>query len=109
MANELDKISQAPEKLLILSDRTKAIVKVVQNANDCVAFKMDAREIIHWSREIERLVPGIDPKAIGFVLDCFKVDILSWDRNKGIQNIFNGLKRIGRNEDGSFYLKETFY
>lgn len=85
------------------------MVKVVMNVNDCLPFKMDAPELVHWAQEIDRLIPDVDPEAIRFLIDCFKTEDLIWDRNKGIQNMFLGLKRIRRDEDGKFNLVQSVY
>ncbi len=58
-----------------------------------------------WSDSIVQLVPDVTPNKIRFLLDLFKMDELEWDRSKGIQNIFTGLKFI-HEEDGKYVFKK---
>lgn len=93
---------------LILSDKAKVIAKVIVDVNDLVGFKKTAEEIISWSSDIERLAPGIEPERLAFLMDCFKTDRLLWDKERGIQNIFRGLKLVDV-EDGKYILLKPIF
>jgi len=77
--------------------------------NELIAFKMDVTDILHWTNEIERLLPGTEPEKIAFLIDCYKKEDLFWDKSKGIQNIFSGLKQIKKLENGEFKVLKAIW
>jgi hypothetical protein len=85
---------------LILSDRCKEIIKIVAGVNDCVGFKLEYDELVSWGADVNRLIPDLEIERLMFLMDCFKMDKIEYDKNKGIQNIFNGLRLIERTETG---------
>lgn len=91
-----------PGNGLVLSNTTKAIVAAVAEVNELIVFKMENEAVLHWAQEIERLAPGTDPEKVTFLIDCFKTERLTWDKTKGIQNIFSGLKQIRKTEEGEY-------
>lgn len=98
-----------PGASLTLSDTGVRIAKVIVAVNDLIPMRLNSDDIISWSKDIERLVEADELKKLPFLMDCFKTDKISYDRNKGIQNIFNGLKRLKENEDGTYeILKEIW-
>lgn len=99
---------QAPGTLLILSDKAKAISKVIIDVNDLVDFKKDVTELLHWSADIERLEVDLDMEKLKFLMDCFKTEKIMWDKTKGIQNIFAGLKQIKKIENGYVVLRNIY-
>lgn len=107
MENKLQR-SQQPGTLSTISDKTKRIAKVVVDVNMLTGFPMQVEEIVAWSAELERLLPNSELHKLKFMFDCYKRDELVWDKSKGIQNIFNGLKMIGKNEEG-YYLKKQIW
>lgn len=84
----------------ILSREEKQLVKVLADVNVLISFKLTVHEIIDWAMLIKRLAPDIDVKAVRFVLDAFATEAIVWNKDKGIQNIFNGLKEIKKTEEG---------
>lgn len=108
MENQLPQKNQTPTTSLTISDSTKAFARVLVSVNELLAYKLEGEEILRWSIDVDRLAPGTDPEALAFILDCFKTERLYWDRNKGIQNIFFGLKRITKTNNG-YRIIETPY
>lgn len=53
---------------------------------------MPPDQIIRWSSDLNRLRPDVGKDQLMFLFDLFKIGELTWDRNKGIQNIFEGLR-----------------
>lgn len=90
-----------------LSPKGVRILKVIVNVNDCVPFKLDLTDLSNWSQDLERLCSDSELHKLRFLMDCFKTDQIVWDQKKGIQNIFNGLKRINKNEKGEYEIMET--
>ena len=90
---------------LQISEPVKAMVKAVVHVNMILPFKLDNQELVMWSDSVVDLVPEATPQKIKFLLDLFKMDELEWDRSKGIQNIFTGLKFIYE-EEGKYVFKK---
>jgi hypothetical protein len=86
----------------------KGILNVVVDVNSLVPFPMDLTELSAWSRDIFRLQPELDYDALKFLFDAFKKEDIVWDRTKGIQNIFTGLKRIEKTETGYRVLRQIW-
>lgn len=107
MGNQLQKREQHGT-LSTVSDKCVRIAKVVVDVNMLVGFPMQAEEIVEWSAELERMLPDSELHKLKFMFDCYKRDELVWDKQKGIQNIFNGLKMIGKNEEG-YYLRKPIW
>lgn len=55
---------------------------------------MTAIEIVEWADSIQRLMPDWDQGALDFMIDKMKLGEIPYDRNIGIQNIFNGMKQV---------------
>lgn len=92
--------SQQPGKLSTLSDRTVAISKAMIDVNMLTGYPLPAEEIVHWSKELDRLWPDLTRQELTFVLDSFKTGDIAWDRSMGIQNLFKALKRVEKTEFG---------
>lgn len=75
-------------------------MKVVVDVNNLLPFKMTVDEIIDWSRQIDRIAPELDLKALRFLMDAFATEAIMYDKTKGIQNIFAGLKCIRKTDEG---------
>lgn len=88
---------------LNLSEASKGNLVALANVNYLVGFPIDEKEIIQWALDVERLAPDTTPDKLSFLMDCFKMDLLQWDRSRGIQNVFNGLKMIAWNEDSGIW------
>lgn len=75
--------------------------------NLIVAFPLSRGEVITWTNEVERLVPDVDQDALRFLFDQFSTEAIEWDKSKGIQNIFAGLKKI-RKDNGEWKIKKQW-
>lgn len=93
---------------LITSDHCKRIVKVVAHVNMFTDFPKTGPEILDWARDIERLAPNATVEEIAFLMDQFKTGDADWDKQEGITNIFRGLKRVRRDENGQLYFIKRF-
>lgn len=96
------------ENSLILSDTHAELILVVAEVNSLIPFALDKNQLIDWAADVLRLAPGVKPAKLAFLFDLFKTEQIVWDRNRGIQNIFAGLLRIGENEKG-YYLKKRVW
>ncbi len=92
--------NKVPGSGLTLSNQAIGLVKAVGAVNDLVAFPLDREAVLHWGLEVERLAPDTEPEKLAFLMDCYKTEKLYWDKQKGIQNIFSGLKWIKKTEKG---------
>lgn len=72
----------------------KDISLIVADVNTLVPFQLTVDNIVEWSTIIDRLNPGMDLESLRFLIDKFAMDEIEWDKSKGIQNIFNGLRRV---------------
>lgn len=106
MGNGLQK-HQQQEKSLTISDKQKSILKVIADVNMLQGFPIQFDELKVWSADIERL-SGAGNDELRFLFDCFKTNELVWDRNMGIQNIFNGLKLVWK-DNGVLKLRKTVW
>ena len=86
-----------------LPREVKTIMKNVLHVNQLLAYTLTAENIAEWSISIWKIMPDVDPELIAFVLDAYKTDKLEWDKNKGIQNIFNGFTNTRWNEEEKKY------
>lgn len=59
-----------------------------------VGFPMPAKEIDEWAADVDRLRPDVSRDQLVFLFDCFKTGAIEFDKRRGIQNIFEGLKMI---------------
>lgn len=80
----------------------------MSEVNKLLPFELNPQQLIEWSQDVDRLMPGIELERIAFLFDLYKTEQLLWDKTKGIQNIFSGLKFIGKNEQG-YYLKKRVW
>lgn len=107
MDGQLQRRNQ-PGTLSTISDKCKRIAKVVVDVNLLIPFPLPVDDVVVWSAELERMLPDSELHKLKFMFDCFKREELIWDKTKGIQNIFSGLKMIGKNEEG-YYLKKQIW
>jgi hypothetical protein len=84
------------------------LIKAVGEVNKLVSFPLEVPELVSWAMDIERLYPGIGASRLRFLIDQYKLEELVWDKSKGIQNIFAGLKMVGKSESG-YYLKKKIW
>lgn len=89
----------------ISKDHVKLVSGLFLGLNDLVAFKMTGPEIESWATDVLRLCPQADLEKLPFLIDCFKTEAIEFDKTKGIQNIFRGLKQIIKTEKGFEVLK----
>lgn len=73
---------------------------MLADVNKLVMMPISGPELVRWAQDIERLAPGATPQMISYIMDCFKIEKLEWDKTKGIQNIFNALKLVKATEEG---------
>lgn len=83
-------------------------MKIVVDVNNLIPFKLTLDEVTDWSRQIDRIAPGIDLKALRFIMDAFATEALPYDRNKGIQNIFIALKRVDKSPEGYRIIRKSW-
>lgn len=83
-------------------------MKIVVDINNLVPFKLTVDEIADWSRQIDRIAPGIDLRALRFVMDAFATEAIPYDRTKGIQNIFIALKRVQKSPEGYRIMRKSW-
>ncbi len=91
MENQLQKVNQS----INLTDKQLSIALLVVEVNMLIPYALTDTQIENWSRTIDRLMPDIDLKLFGDVLDEYKLDIREWDKTKGIQNILGALRPQG--------------
>jgi hypothetical protein len=84
----------------------KPIAKELVRVNHLVGFPMSGEDIQEWSIQLYELVPNLDTSRLHFLLNEFAMDHIEWDKNKGIQNIFNGLKRVYLDDNGKLKLSK---
>lgn len=97
-----------PQRSLLEASRQQTnIMKVIVDVNNLVAFKMTPSDFKDWAIQIHRIAPDIDLKAVRFMMDCFATEALVYDHTKGIQNIFNALRKIERTDDGKYRIKSV--
>lgn len=83
-----------------MTPHERAICDVLNTFNQLRSFKLEPMEIIYWKDSIVKLIPDVDTGALEFVVDQMIVGGLEYDTKLGIQNIFNGLKRVRKTETG---------
>lgn len=90
-----------------LQSSNKSLVAAAFNkiraVNMLVGYPMPLTEMQDWAVSLVTITPNIDLEAVGFVMKKFAMEELVWDKSKGIQNIYIGLKRV-RMFDGKFEL-----
>jgi hypothetical protein len=59
----------------------------VAEFNKLKAVPMAPNEITDWARTIERVVPGLDPLMLCWLVDEMLAGRYKYDRNAGIQNL----------------------
>jgi len=72
----------------------------LEYVNDLTPYELPGQKIESWARDVLQVYPNIDLEMISFMILCFKTEQLIWDDRKGIQNIFNGLRRIEKTDNG---------
>jgi len=100
---------QQPSGTLTTSDQAKALARALVHVNRFVGFPIPGEEIVAWAGDIERLAPNSTVEELAFLMDRFKTGELEWDKQEGITNIFRGLRRVRRDEDGELYLITKFW
>ncbi len=103
--SELGVTTKQPTMLEIYK---KDLALVVLQVNKLLPFELSGPQVVDWTDDIIRLAPDVEADRLKFLFDLFKTEQLLWDRNKGIQNIFTGLKFIGKNEQG-YYLRKRVW
>ena len=86
---------------LAISQQSEALEKVTARVNQLMQFPLSYIQVQEWAATIQRVAPDTKLEKVAFVIDCFMNERLEYDKNKGIQNIFNGLKRVYH--DGTSY------
>ena len=92
-----DLIKHEPQQL-ILSERSKGIIKIIVDVNMLQGFPVPFDELKVWSADIDRLCPTVTMEQLTWLFDQFKIGTVLWDRNKGIQHILENLKLIYEEE-----------
>lgn len=84
------------------------IAKIILYVNNLVQFKVSGDEFIYWAKQIDRIAPDLDLKALQFLMDAFATEAIVYDHSKGIQNIFNGLKCVEKSEEGYKIIRRSW-
>lgn len=79
-----------------LSEKEVQIAGEIYGINQLVPYPLNSLQIADWAISINKLLPDLKISDLERLIDDFKKDELEWNYNKGIQNIFNGLKSYHR-------------
>lgn len=91
---------------LTVSDRCREIAtKAIHDVNKFLPFPISGPEIVSWAADIERLAPDVEVGALIRLMDAFKTGEILWEEKAGITNIFRGLRRVIKTEEGYQILK----
>lgn len=82
---------------------------VLVGINQLRSFNLTGIEILEYKDSLMRIAPTLDPKLLQYAIDQMMIGNIDYHKDKGIQNIFNALKNVGKREDGTFYLKRSVY
>jgi len=103
MKNEIVK---SESRSIVLTDRDEAICRVLNKFNQLRSFRLDPIEILEWKDSLNRLIgEKLDTKALDFAIDKMMTGEIEYDKNKGIQNIFDALKQVAKKENGEYKIK----
>jgi len=69
---------------------------------------MSAAQVIRMAADVDRLVPEIDIHALAFLIDCWMREEVVYDKNKGVQNVLTGIRRIQKLEGGGYKVKQEY-
>jgi hypothetical protein len=90
---------QKANQSLGLNEQQIEIGKALFHVNQLIAYPLTDLQIIDWSKTITRLMPEVTPAQVMAVIDEYMLENIEWDKSKGIQNIFYGLKPRGYSPD----------
>lgn len=71
----------------------RLICKILWKINLCISYPLSDAMIELWATHLVRLMPTLDVAELDSVMDKFIVGDIEYDRDKGITNIFNALKK----------------
>lgn len=93
-----------PTDLVTSTVEFENICKVVYHVNQVRTFPLTSLEVVEWSRSIVELIPPeeFDMMKIQFLIKAVKRGEVPWDKDKGIQNIFIGLKYVQKMGEGKY-------
>lgn len=77
------------EEMDLFSDFLNALSEI----NKLIPFPLNSEQIKSWGLDILELKPEITVGILTLIINDFKLDRLEWDKNKGIQNIFNAYNK----------------
>lgn len=77
-----------------LSPKAVELGKVVFHVNMLSSFPLTSDQIADWATTIEELAPEITPERLRVVINQYKTGEMKYDRNDGIQNIFEGYRAV---------------
>ncbi len=98
-----NKLQRAPTGSVTLPALpAERLIKAVYQFNQLRAFSLTDVEILEWARSIERLRPHLDIEHMEYSIDAMKQGNIEYDNTKGIQNIFNAIAQVCKNDDGTF-------
>ncbi len=78
----------------------KDVCGALTTFNQLRSFKLDIIEMLEWKDTIIKLLPKLEIPALVYAIDKMILGELPYDRNEGIQNIFNALKKIEKTQTG---------
>jgi hypothetical protein len=96
-------LTEVEKRELVISKLTKrelAVLNSLDQFNQLRSFKLDFWDCIKWKDTILRLMPEVETKAIEFVIDQLILGNLEYDKDRGIQNIIEGLRRLEKTGNG---------
>jgi hypothetical protein len=96
------------KQIVQLGSEEKRICAILNTYNQLRPYKLDAVEVLEWKDSIIKLVKDLDIDALEFLVDKMIAGEMDYDRDKGIQNIFLGLKKVEKTETGYKILRSIW-
>lgn len=84
------------------------VAELVKDVNMLAPFPLEGPQIMHWAKDLVRLLPMEELMKLPFLMDQFKLENVIWDKTLGIQNIIRGLRQVEHTIDG-FKLNKPIY
>ena len=102
------KSEETTPQLANTSTKIEQIAKELFHINYLVAFPISDPMLEGWARSIDELDPQATPEEIKELIGNMKKGLEEFDKNKGIQNIFIGLRRLRMKKMNEIRAKEIF-
>lgn len=76
--------------------------------NQLRSYPLSTGEIVQWSASLTRVLPGLDPEAVAYVIDAMIIGVRGYDDTKGVRNIVEALKDLRRTQSGKLCFKKEW-